>query len=43
MVTAVDIGIAVMAGFLVLPAMYVALHNGVEIFAADGSCCQRTR
>lgn len=37
LVTAVDIGIAVLAGFLVLPAMYVALHNGVEIFAADGS------
>ena len=25
-----------MAGFLVLPAMYVALHNGVEIFTATG-------
>lgn len=37
MVTAVDIAIAVLAGFLVLPAMYVALHNGVEIFAADGT------
>jgi len=37
LVTAVDIGIAVIAGFLVLPAMYVALHNGVDIFAADGS------
>ena len=36
-VTVVDIMIAVTAGFLVLPAMYVALHNGVEIFAADGS------
>ncbi|MEP5765553.1 MAG: sodium-dependent transporter [Halieaceae bacterium] len=36
-VTLVDIGIAVGAGFLVLPAMYVALHNGVDIFAADGS------
>ena len=36
-VTMVDIGIAVGAGFLVLPAMYVALHNGVDIFAADGS------
>jgi NSS family neurotransmitter:Na+ symporter len=36
-VTLVDILIAVTAGFLVLPAMYVALHNGVEIFAADGS------
>jgi NSS family neurotransmitter:Na+ symporter len=37
LVTAVDIGIAVLAGFLVLPAMYVALNNGVEIFAADGA------
>jgi NSS family neurotransmitter:Na+ symporter len=36
-VTGVDIMIAVTAGFVVLPAMYVALHNGVEIFAQDGS------
>ena len=36
LVTMVDISIAVMAGFLVLPAMYVALHNGVEIFTASG-------
>lgn len=36
-VCGVDILIAVVAGFLVLPAMYVALHNGVDIFAADGS------
>ena len=36
LVTAVDIMIAVLAGFLVLPAMYVALHNGVEIFTAQG-------
>ena len=36
MVTLVDVSIAVMAGFLVLPAMYVALHNGVEIFGAGG-------
>jgi NSS family neurotransmitter:Na+ symporter len=36
MVTLVDISIAVLAGFLVLPAMYVALHNGVEIFGAGG-------
>ena len=36
LVTGVDIGIAVLAGFLVLPAMYVALHNGVEIFTAGG-------
>ncbi len=37
MVTLVDIFIAVCAGFLVLPAMYVALHQGVEIFSASGS------
>jgi len=37
LVTLVDISIAVLAGFLVLPAMYVALHNGVEIFTADGA------
>ena len=36
MVTLVDITIAVLAGFLVLPAMYVALYNGVEIFTAAG-------
>lgn len=37
MVTLVDIFIAVLAGFLVLPAMYVALHNGVEIFTVTGA------
>ncbi|RLQ23073.1 sodium-dependent transporter [Seongchinamella sediminis] len=37
MVTMVDIAIAVLAGFLVLPAMYVALHNGVEIYSATGA------
>ena len=37
MVTVVDISIAVLAGFLVLPAMYVAQHNGVEIFTASGA------
>jgi NSS family neurotransmitter:Na+ symporter len=37
MVTMVDISIAVLAGFLVLPAMYVAQHNGVEIFDAAGA------
>ena len=36
LVTLLDILIAVLAGFLVLPAMYVALHNGVEIFTATG-------
>lgn len=37
LVTMVDIGIAVTAGFLILPAMYVALHNGVQIFTASGA------
>ena len=37
MVTLLDVMIAVLAGFLVLPAMYVALHNGVEIFNASGA------
>jgi neurotransmitter:Na+ symporter, NSS family len=37
LVTVVDISIAVVAGFLVLPAMYVALHNGVQIFTETGS------
>jgi NSS family neurotransmitter:Na+ symporter len=36
MVTAVDILIAVTAGFLILPAMFVAAHNGVEIFDSAG-------
>ncbi|NQX88392.1 MAG: sodium-dependent transporter [Halioglobus sp.] len=36
-VTLVDVGIAVLAGFLVLPAMYAALHNGVEIFTEGGA------
>ncbi|MFT7684715.1 MAG: NSS family neurotransmitter:Na+ symporter [Candidatus Azotimanducaceae bacterium] len=35
-VTLVDIGIAVLAGFLIIPAMYVAQYNGVEIFDAAG-------
>ncbi|PLW69517.1 sodium-dependent transporter [Pseudohalioglobus lutimaris] len=37
MVTLVDISIAVLAGFLVLPAMYVAHHNGVQIFTETGT------
>jgi len=36
LVTLLDVLIAVLAGFLVLPAMYVALYNGVEIFTATG-------
>lgn len=36
-VALVDIGIAVLAGMLILPAMYVALANGVEIFTDTGA------
>ncbi|MEO0369602.1 MAG: sodium-dependent transporter [Pseudomonadota bacterium] len=36
-VAALDIGIAVLAGLLVIPAMYVALHNGVVIFDEAGA------
>lgn len=35
-ITLIDIGIAVLAGMLIIPAMYVAQHNGVEIFDAAG-------
>lgn len=37
LVTMIDIGIAVMAGLLIIPAMHVALENGVEIFDASGA------
>ncbi|GBL02849.1 sodium-dependent symporter family protein [Glaciecola sp. KUL10] len=36
----VDIGVAVVAGMLIIPAMYVALQNGVEIFTASGALIQ---
>ncbi|NMP17534.1 sodium-dependent transporter [Thalassotalea sp. Y01] len=36
-VTLIDVTIAFMAGLLIIPAMYVAQHQGVQIFAADGS------
>lgn len=35
-VALVDVGIAVLAGFLILPAMYVAADRGVMIFNAAG-------
>lgn len=35
-VTLVDIGIAILAGMLIIPAMYVAQHNGVTIFSESG-------
>jgi neurotransmitter:Na+ symporter, NSS family len=36
-VTLFDIGIAVTAGLLIIPAMYVAQHNGVAIYDEAGS------
>ena len=35
-VALVDIGVAILAGLLIIPAMYVALHNGVQIFSESG-------
>ena len=35
-VALLDVGIAVLAGFLILPAMYVADARGVAIFNAAG-------
>jgi NSS family neurotransmitter:Na+ symporter len=37
LVALLDVGIAVLAGLLILPAMYVALANGVEIFDEAGA------
>lgn len=36
-VTAMDVGIAVLAGLLIIPAMYVAQHNGIAIFTEAGN------
>lgn len=36
LVALLDVGIAVLAGMLILPAMYVALNNGVQIFDEAG-------
>jgi len=36
-VALVDIGVAVIAGMLIIPAMYVALANGVTIFTEQGA------
>ncbi len=35
-VTFVDIGIAILAGLLIIPAMFVAEHNGVQIYTTAG-------
>ncbi|AXQ97600.1 sodium-dependent transporter [Pseudoalteromonas piscicida] len=37
LVTLIDVFIAFVAGLLIIPAMYVAQAQGVEIFATDGS------
>ncbi len=36
-VTLVDTAVAFVAGLVVLPAMFVAMHKGVQIYAQDGS------
>ncbi|OIN02116.1 transporter [Idiomarina sp. MD25a] len=36
-VTLIDTSVAFLAGLLILPAMFVAQNNGVEIYAADGT------
>jgi NSS family neurotransmitter:Na+ symporter len=36
-VTLIDVGIAFLAGLLIIPAMYVAQAQGIKIFAEDGS------
>ncbi len=35
-VALIDIGVAVLAGLVIIPAMYVALNQGVQIFTDDG-------
>jgi neurotransmitter:Na+ symporter, NSS family len=42
-VTLSDVGIAFTAGLLVIPAMYVASNNGIQIFNEDGSLIASTR
>ncbi len=41
-VAAMDIGIAVLAGMLVIPAIYVAQHNGVVIYDDAGNLIEST-
>ena len=36
-ITLLDTGVAFLAGLVILPAMFVAMNNGVTIFADDGS------
>lgn len=39
-VTLLDVGMAVFAGLLIIPAMYVALNQGVQIYDANGALIQ---
>lgn len=36
-VTLTDTSVAFLAALMIIPAMYVAQHNGIQIFAADGA------
>jgi len=36
-VTLVDTAVALFAGVIIIPAMFVAMHQGVQIYASDGS------
>ena len=40
-VTLVDIGVAILAGLLIIPSMYVAMHNGVTIFDENGQLIEK--
>jgi NSS family neurotransmitter:Na+ symporter len=42
-VTLLDLGIAFIAGLLIIPAMYVAQHNGVQIYDAEGNLIESAR
>lgn len=36
-VALLDIGVAILAGMLIIPSMYVAFANGIDIFSTDGA------
>lgn len=42
-VTVSDLSIAFLAGLLIIPAMYVAAHNGIQIFDDNGNLIASTR
>ena len=41
-VTLADVGMACLAGLLIIPAMYVAQHNGIQIFNPDETLINTT-